>query len=66
MGPGENMRYKVKIDGHAEVTAPEDPLADSTVHISDKTVFLDGPITIRSDGPVGVEIEKHEPEEGSE
>jgi hypothetical protein len=58
-------RLRITVDGRAELRAPHDPLVGphESVDAEDKTLYLDGPVTVNSDGPVSVEVERHEPDE---
>jgi hypothetical protein len=53
-------RLRITVDGRAELRAPHDPLLGpyESADAEDKTMFLDGPVTINSDGPISVEVER--------
>jgi hypothetical protein len=53
------VRQRITVDGRAEIYAPQDPLLGpyESADAEDKTMFLEGPVEINSDGPISVEVE---------
>jgi hypothetical protein len=59
-------RQRITVDGRAEIRAPNDPLLGpyESADAEDKTMFLEGPVTINSDGPISVEVEMFDEDGG--
>ena len=53
------VRHRITVDGRAEIHAPQDPLLGpyESADAENKTMFLEGPVEINSDGPISVEVE---------